>query len=396
MTKSKTPNAAAIYDVADWLLNSGVQSRSIKPDMKGGVAAWYELSQRQYPFLYSEITGYAITTHMFMHRIQKDPAWVQAAEAAAEWLVNKAYHKVGGVRTRYYLVKNYRAPNYSFSTGRIYAFDTAMAAYGLLQLYKVNPQKHSWKAIEQSHDFLGKVLQTNKNGNPYPYWEVNTKKVGQDLSKWSDQTGGFHAKLALFFIDYYRVTRKNEDKKLAIQLLDAMVKLQQKNGRFITNRSDNTTHHHPHCYTLEGLIYGIVILDQKKYVKPFVKGMQWVRKAVSESGSVSAIYENNSFAFHERSDIVAQVLRLASIMHGMGLGKGVFDTQILTRLRDHLLMFQFNEEGVQQGGFLYGADTDGRMRIHLNAWASMFALQALWMHEEFVLKKKAVNIEALI
>ena len=54
------------------------------------------------------------------------------------------------------------------------------------------------------------------------------------------------------------------------------------------------------------------------------------------------------------------------------------------------------EKGPQAGGFLYGADTDGRLRIHLNAWASMFALQALWMYEEFVVRRKPVNLESFI
>jgi len=127
-----------------------------------------------------------------------------------------------------------------------------------------------------------------------------------------------------------------------------------------------------------------------------IRGMEWTRQAVSESGSVSAIYGRKGFAFHERSDIVAQVLRLGTVLERLGVSRGVFDRKVLRKIRDHLLMFQFNEDGSQNGGFIYGADTDGRLRIHLNAWASMFAMQALWMYEEFTLKRKPVNLECFI
>jgi len=111
MVKTRDYQLNPIYDTADWLLNSGIQSQSINPQQKGGVAAWHEINKRIYPFLYSEITGYALSAYMFMNRIYPDANWLEAAGSAAEWLMSNAFHPLGGVRTRYYLVKNYHTPN---------------------------------------------------------------------------------------------------------------------------------------------------------------------------------------------------------------------------------------------------------------------------------------------
>jgi hypothetical protein len=395
MFRASSECSKEVLSTASWMLRSGIQNRSPKSRLKGGVSAWYEIHDRRYPFLYSEITGYAIASYMFMNRIHPDPVWLSASKSAANWLVKNAFHASGGVRTRYYLVKDYQTPNYSFHAGRIYAFDTAMVGYGLLQLHKIYPRSSYWKWIQKSHHFLTKKLKT-RHHYPSAYWDQKNDVHMRNGEKWSDQTGSFHAKVSLFLIDYYRFTRKAGDRREAVRLLDAILLQQKPDGRFVTNRNDKSTHLHPHCYALEGLIYGAHFLEDSRYLKAAVKGFRWLRQAISDSGSVSSIYERTGFAYHERSDIVAQVLRLGSVLHRWGAGKNIMDRTLLKKMRDHLLTFQFNEAGSQNGGFLYGADTDGRLRIHLNAWASMFSLQALWMFDAFVMRGRRVNLESFI
>ncbi len=389
-------------EVSRWLLASGIQSRARQARQAGGVAAWYEIAQRRYPFLYSEITGYMITTLMFLYRYRPDPDWLKSAQVAADWLARHAFHPSGGVRTRYYLVRHYRTPNYSFHAGRLYAFDTAMVGYALIQLYKVQPRALYWRCITRVHEFLLNHIRSI-NGIPYAYLDSGSGRSGEHLDKWSDQAGAFHAKIALFLIDFFRMTGHPRHRLEAVRLLDAVLATQEKNGRFITNRKDRSTHLHPHLYALEGLFYGAHFLGEPRYLDAVLKGMRWTRQAISESGSVSAIYEpqgrekgKSGFAHHDRSDIVAQVLRLGSIVEGLGRGRGVVYPLTLRNLRDHLLMFQFSEDGPQNGGFLYGADTDGRLRVHLNAWSSMFALQAIWMYDEFVLKGSGISLDSFV
>ncbi|MBF0254519.1 MAG: hypothetical protein HQL11_05290 [Candidatus Omnitrophica bacterium] len=384
-----------VAEAAGWLVRSGIQNRSGRPQLDGGVSAWYEMYRKRYPFLYSEITGYAITCFLFLNNVDPRPQWVNAARRAATWLMRKAWHPCGGVHTRYYLVKNYQSPNYSFHTGRVYAFDTGMVAYGMLRLHRLSPRKMYREYLDQAHAYLTRQLDITQP-DFYPYWDKSTGRKGRDTGKWSDQNGTFHGKCAMFLIDYARESGRAGDRDACLRLLDWVLDRQEDDGRFVTNVADGSTHLHPHCYTLEGLLYGAAFLGKDKYLKAAIRGARWMRQAVSDSGSVSAIYEHEGFAHYERSDIVAQVLRIGSILHAWPKTPNVFDEKILTRIREHLLMFQFNEEGPQKGGFFYGADTDGRLRIHLNAWASMFSLQALWMHERFVRRGRPVDLECLV
>ena len=59
----------SVRRASDWLTESGIQHDGPDPSLEGGVAAWYEMDAKIYPFLYSEITGYALTAFLFLHRL---------------------------------------------------------------------------------------------------------------------------------------------------------------------------------------------------------------------------------------------------------------------------------------------------------------------------------------
>lgn len=393
--KTSLKKANFVQQAVAWLLGSGIQNGGRDPKLKGGVSAWYELEEKLYPFLYSEITGYAVSTFMFLYHIHKKNSFLQRASSAAEWLLKNALHTDGGLKTRLYLVKHYVSPNYSFDQGRIYSFDTAIVGYGLLQLYKTDPKLEYLQAVQRILYFLTRRMR-KKGGDFYPYFDPIKKKCGEDLGKWSDQAGSFHAKLALLFIDYHRLTGDEFYRKSAIDLLDVVKKFQQRDGRFITGKKDDSTHLHPHAYTLEGLLYGGVHLNREDYISACHKGFQWMLNGISSDGSVSSIYVGRSFSHHERSDIVAQVLRLGSMLYALDHKKFNSHLPSLEEVKKHLLLFQNRIRGCQAGGFLYGSATDGLVRMHLNSWSTMFAIQALWMHDEFVQNKKPLWLESFV
>lgn len=380
---------------ARWLAESGIQHKSHDAKLDGGVAAWYETDKKLYPFLYSEITGYALSGWIFLNKALKTKAYLKNAQRAAHWLRHHAALPEGGVKTRLYLVKHYVSPNYCFHYGRVYTFDTAMVGYGVLQLYRQTRDAELLTFSNQLFHFLTKKMK-RKDGLFHAYYESKTGRVGEDLDKWSDQAGSFHAKLALFFIDAYALTKNPEARRHAIELLEATRRMQKRDGRFVTSRADGSTHLHPHAYTLEGLIYGGVLLKKPSYLKTARRGFEWMLSGVSGDGSVSSSFVNGRFSHHERSDIVAQTLRLGSVLCALEKKKRAKWLPVLQKIKQHLLMFQRQENGKQLGGYLYGAATDGLLRPHLNAWATMFALQALWMHEEFVIKKKKLCLESFI
>ena len=235
-----------------------------------------------------------------------------------------------------------------------------------------------------------------KDGLFFAYYDSIPKRLGEDYEKWSDQSGSFHAKLALLFIDLWRETRNPKLRDVTRRLLDTYLKLQKHNGRFITSLLDNSTHLHPHCYTMEGLVYAYYHLGWKWYAAPLKKAMRWTLEAVGEDGSISTFFKDRRFDFHERSDIVAQVLRMGSLLYGLGIYRDTALKKRLERIYCHLELFIYKGQGKQNGGILYGAATDGLVRMHLNTWCGMFAIQALTMYENFVKNKNEVVLEQLI
>ena len=378
-----------------WLTGSGIQHKGSDPALRGGVSAWYEIDEKIYPFLYSEITGYALTTFLYLHRIYPQSKFLKSAQAASDWLIQNALHADGGVKTRFYLVKHYVSPNYCFHHGRIYSFDTAMVGYGLLQYFKESREEKALRAVEKILGFLTERMK-KKDGMFYPYFDSKTKKCGEDLQKWSDQEGTFHGKLALLLVDTYRLLKISSYRREAVTLLERCLGEQQKDGRFITGKKDKSTHLHPHAYTLEGLVYAGIHLKRMDFLEGAFKGFLWMLRGVSADGSVSSIYIDGSFSHHERSDIVAQTLRIGSILYAVRPKRMRPYLEILEKIKQHLLLFQVTSAKPQNGGFVYGSATDGLMRVHLNAWSTMFSLQAIWMHENWVCRRKKMSLECLI
>jgi len=218
-SRKKETAPGSVRDGGRWLIESGIQNLSRDSHLRGGVASWYEMDSEIYPFLYSEITGYALTAFHFLYRLTNDKHYLRAASLAKDWLLRQALHADGGVKTRFYLVRHYVSPNYCFHQGRIYSFDTAMVGYGLLQHYKQTGDVSSLDAAGRIANFLvGRMRR--KDGLFHAYFDTISKKCGEDIEKWSDQAGTFHGKLALFFIDYYRLSRNKAYQKVAVMLLD--------------------------------------------------------------------------------------------------------------------------------------------------------------------------------
>lgn len=366
------------------------------PKLRGGVASWYEQENKQYPFLYSEITGYALSAFADLYRMTSQAVYLDRAELAARWLIQNAMTAEGGVKTRFYLVPHYVSPNYCFHYGRVYAFDAAMVGYGLIQVHKFRPRPEYEQAVKRIASFLMNRLGT-RDGQFYPYYDSGKHKIDEDLAKWSDQRGVFHGKLALFLIDAYREFGNKAYRTAARRLLDGVTRRQEKSGRFVTGRKLKDTHLHPHAYAVEGLLYGAVHLKDKRYLRSAVRAFEWMTNAVSQDGSVSSTYAAGRFSHHERSDIVAQTLRIGSILCALIPAKRKRYAPLLQRIHDHLTLFAYApKKSVQAGGFIYGADTDGLVRIHLNAWATMFALQALRLYDQCVIKKKKLSLEHFV
>jgi len=360
---------------SQWLSTSGIQSES------GGFYAWYSLNEKTYSYIYSEITGYAITTLLFLYNIFKDKGLIRNAEKAADWIIESSMHPCGGVRTRLCKDDDSADTLYSFSGDKIFSFDTGMVLYGMVNLCKLTRNSSYLQASDMLAKFLIDKMQ-NKNGSLSAIYDPQTDRIIDSLDKWSTQPGGFHAKVSLGLVDLFEITQNDKYQDAAIKLCEYAISTQEESGRFVTDKASQTTHMHPHCYAAEGLLYTGASFHITEFVESAERATAWTFENVSSEG-INELYNPSTGRVNDfqRSDILAQVLRLGILFS--------FNYKIDT-LQSILLEYQYlDEETKQQGGFLYS-----KTGQDVNSWCTMFAIQALALteHKDLVSEDKKVGL----
>ena len=224
-------------DSISWLLNSDIRIKN-GPD-RGAMYGWKDLDSQTYPFIYSEITGYAITSFLWIYSEINMPFALEAAKEAAYWIIDnmKSYLVPAGW---------VKLPNFTqkgdIST-YLYSFDNGMIMAGLVNLYKVTlddkiltvSQEMANAIIKRFYDGfkLGRLLDTSLR-------LIVTEESKNDEMKWSNMSGPYHAKLALGLLELSRITGNNVYSQVSDKLCEFALKFQTSEGRFCTKfRSQN-------------------------------------------------------------------------------------------------------------------------------------------------------------
>ena len=363
---------------AEWLLHSGIQNEDPDPRTKGGVNAWYDFNTDTRPFLYSEITGYAINAYLFFHAVTKDNAYLERAQWAGEWVIRNAHGVTGLMLTRLY----HEHAKQAYYDSWIFTFDQWMIIFGLANLAKVAGDASYLEKAELMAQFL--IEHTlRKDGSMYPVYDLDGMKPAASDDKWSRQSGSFHAKALMGLGRLYAMTHSEIYLKCAKRLAKAAVTDQERSGRFVTQANEDSTHLHPHLYSVEGLLWHGVTQKDEPSVKAAIRGLEWALEAVDERGVLYSFYKDKKFLPCERADVMAQALRMGVIVRKRFQGNPMLGKR-LELLRKKLLAYQIKSKS-QQGGFFYGQDQDGSIPYHANARVTMFAAQALWLYDHFEL-----------
>lgn len=360
---------------ADWFVQSGIQDTSRDPKFRGGVHAWYDFEKKSFPFIYSEITGYAVNLFLFIHEVLKNPVYLERARLAGDWLLQARDSKYGLVVNRVY----HRSEEKPYYDSWIFTFDQWMIIDGLCQLSAVTEDKNYLKGAQEIADLL---LEKTGRSDSFmdPAFNLDTGKAEATNDKWSRQSGSFHAKALLGLNRLFKLTCDEKYETYAFKLAERACLDQTQDGRFITQKNQASTHLHPHCYTLEGMLYFGLTHNKPSFTQASKRGLEWILNAQQDDGTIYAYFRDSRFLPYERADILAQTLRLSAVMLGYFPEFQKFKLQ-LDRLKKKLLSYQI-QEGSQKGSFLYGQEENGMTHRHANAWVSMFALQALWLYDQ--------------
>ena len=362
----------------NWFLNSGIQNISKDKDTYGSFNAWYDTTNKKFSFVYSEITGYGINTLLYLNKIDPSNLLIERAEIAADWLMNKAFDPdFGGILCRFDRNKN------EFN-GKICTFDNGVCLNAFMNLYKATSKDKYLDISIKIADWLLKMQKDD--GSFYTRHIINDNFLEDNGDKWSKQSGTFHSKISLGLLNLGKLLKENKYITSARKICDWSLNLQTEEGRFITDRNDNSTFLHPFCYTNEGLICAGIVLNEDKYISSVKKGVQWVLKNKIKNNGFPAYFVDDKFIGIDSPDINAQVLRLILILENL---KSYDDEKHLDTFFTNILAYQCSLKDKESNGGFYSGDAwffgeeKNKSKSHVNSWVTMFIMQTLNMYVKY-------------
>jgi hypothetical protein len=324
-----------------WLSEGEIVSPS------GAYYAWFDADTCNPAFEYPEITGYALT-HLAS---QPDPtdAERRSAANAAHWLVERWR---GGDRSA-------RA---GWDDGRVYYFDLAMEANGLLlagSRFGIN------SAVDVGAEIVRvMVAEIAKTG----YLPCLPEADGGARAGWSTQ-GVPHMGKALQSLLHARELLEDASsdldeaiKRVVQQTLDN----QQADGRFVTDPSDEMTMLHPHLYAVEGLWCHAEATGDRASGAAAKAGATWVWDHQLSTGGLPRCVRLDGVTegVPEQHDLTAQAVRAAYLT----------ETSVDQAARAADRLVDVATPRANAAALIYQPEAGQR---HLNAWVSLFGAQAL-------------------
>jgi UDP-N-acetylglucosamine 2-epimerase (non-hydrolysing) len=400
----------SIKEASEWLTASGIQKED------GSFHAFYNPKRKRYIYVYPESTGYGITTLLYLNRLGPGQLFVDNAKKAGDWLIHQVLQNIKakgkikgkGAWTRKFLDKE-DAEVYSHNSD-IFSFDNGIILNALVNLYHETQQP---KYLRNAKEIARLLLYMQSGGLFNALCDPQSGSLSNDIrGYWATVRGHQHVKLALGFLNLYGVLKDSEikeDKELASQCKNVAIQVcrraledQKKDGRFIS--FEKKTDAHPHLYAAEGLLFAGLFLKKegesnysKKFITGAIKAIKWLLDYQLHGGRFG-FYDGKEFKRYERTDVLAQSLRLGLLaVHNKLLDRSYLkDLEILAYHLQSIYQDQ-TKESKQHGGFhfQYGSEPGDVREEDVNSWCTMFAIQALHMLQQ-VKQGKPIDMDLFI
>ena len=251
-----------------WLLGSGVRSTATP----GAVHRAFDARRRILLPPYPEITAYSVQFHLRWKGNSSSEDFAAACESG-EWLISVQDRDSSGAAGAFpYAVDSGTA------RGGYYTFDTAIAGHALLDLYCATGKQRYGEAAQRA---ARRVLawQRPDGGFAAGVGEIRPES-------WAAGGNCLHGKLAVFFGRLWRETGEAEYCMAARRLLRWLVALQRRDGGIVTASGSNYVFLHAHCYAMEGLLAGAILLDEPQYLEHAARGAHFIATVQRADGGV--------------------------------------------------------------------------------------------------------------
>lgn len=365
--------ANSFEKVKKWLTSSGLVIDYAKDENYGAVHSFYDAKNKEYGFLYPEITGYYVSALRFLYELERDKKYLDLAKHSADWLIH-IYEKYGGIIQGLDGGKP-RSKN-------VFSFDTAICAKALIDFYLLSDDK---KYLDYGKKMVAWLIDEalDEDGFIKPLKNLDESKFIESSDLWYKQKGCLHIKIAIPLLSLYQVTKDNTLLEKAIKICNTYVNFQNDDGSIRLHRSGNVVNLHTQCYALEGLLYAFTLTHDNNYLAACKNALLWSSQKIEDDGSIELWFGSRYRS--KSSYATAQLIRLMILLDKLN-NNTLYKHQI-QKLYSFLLSLQANDQDKKiDGGFheeLYKTLFGWQKRNRINSWGSMFALQAISWTENY-------------
>ena len=347
-----------------WFLESGIQESG------GGVARYYRADlERNHP-VSTEITGYAISTLLYLHGTLHEKPYLQHALDAARFLCREAWD--GHVLP----FETHVPPQDRFA----YFFDCGIVVRGLLAAWRATRDPELLTVATSLGRFMAADF-AGQDGEYHPILKLPEKEaVNRDPMRWSRTPGCYQLKSALAWRDLAEATGEICFTELYDRALETELR---RYGSFLPGHPDRlkvVDRLHAFLYFLEALLPRA---QEKQCAAALCHGIHLV-----------AQYQADLLPEFERSDVYAQLLRIRLCADWTGVAP--LDTEAAAREASALATFQIaSDDPRTNGGFYFGRQR-GEWLPYVNPVSTAFALQSLALWEQHQLGREPVDLRQFI
>lgn len=378
----------AVDMALDWLAHSDIRHANGASIALGGVNQGYNWRERSYPFVYSEITGYAVSTFVNAYRWTGDEDYLAMAWQSAEFLLR--LQELGTDLGTEEAIQGAIPHGLSLPGFEIrpqyYSFDSAMCLQGLLDLDAIQPSPRLRRAAQAIGDWLVQRMQRD-DGAFLAMYDADSGEWHHTGDNFYDDGGCLHAKHAIGLLRLGNVTGEERYVAAARRVCDWVLTLQDGDGAFRASERLDHVVSHPHCYATEGLLFAHYVLGTERYLEAARRAGEWLLKVQNRDGSINMAYKQRWWRMGRRvveklapprvTDATAQAARIWLIFHHLD-GESRF-LEASHRAGEFLRGMQWISPSDRNayGGFCYSPG-----HTMMFAWCAMFGAAALHALED--------------
>jgi hypothetical protein len=349
-----------------WFLRSGIQAES------GGVARYYYSDLHKNARVSTEVTGYTISTLLFLYQRTGKAAYLDAALRAAHFLTRTAWDaRLSTFPFEYCL-------NGDGASAFAYFFDCGIIVRSLLSAWRVSGENEFRDtAIAAGCAMLSDFLARDAI---HPIVALPDKFPTAYEARWSARPGCYQLKAALAWRELFETTG---DVKFLDAYESSLSRALASAEEFLPGDPDPEKvmdRLHAYLYFLEGLV---PILDRSDCANTFRRGLSCTSEYLREIAPMFA-----------RSDVYAQLLRAR--LYGENRAAIILDFDAAAEEAGQVSTFQVASDDPRlAGGFLFGSKRGAALPF-MNPVSTSFCLQVLALWEDRKNDRFVAGWEALI